>query len=94
MIYINPCNYCNNLDLAQKSLKKRRTRIDFKPFLKISHIVCCQKNKAILDLIAKIVLKTFFYKSKQVICLKYIIKYKDILNWNKLRNYYRKKHII
>ena len=46
--------------------KKRRTRIDFKPLLKISHIVYCLKNKAILDLIAKIVFKTFFYKSKQV----------------------------
>ena len=82
------------LKFAKKRLKKRRTRIDIKPFLKISHIVYCLKNKAILDLIAKIVFKTFFYKSKQVICLKYIIKYKDILNCNKLRNYYRKKHII
>ena len=30
-------------------------------FLKISHIVCCLKNKAILRRIAKIVFKAIFY---------------------------------
>ena len=71
MIYINLCNYCAGLDLAPKSLKKRRTRIDFKPFLKISHIVCCLKNKAILRRNAKIVFKAFFYLSNISCCLKY-----------------------
>ena len=73
MNYTNLCNYCSNLDSAPKSLKYRHTRIDFKPFLKISHIVCCQKNKAILRRIAKIVFKAFFYLSNISCCLKYKI---------------------
>ena len=35
---------------------------------------------------SKINFKTFLYKSKQVICLKYIIKYLDIINCK----YYKK----
>ena len=73
MIYINLCNYCSNLSLAQKLPKKRRTRIDFKPFLKISHIVCCLKYKAILRRNAKIVFKAFFIFGNISCCLKYKI---------------------
>ena len=73
MFYINLCNYCSNLDLARKLLKNRHARIDFKPFLEISHIVCCLKNKAILRRIAKIVFKAFFYLSSISCCLKYKI---------------------
>ena len=42
--------------------KKRRTRIDFKPFLFFRHIVCCPKIQAILSLLHKINFKTIFYK--------------------------------
>ena len=73
MFYINLCNYCSNLDLDPKSLKELRTRINFKPFLKIIHIVCCLKNKDILRRIAKIVFKAFFYLSNISCCLKYKI---------------------
>ena len=73
MFYINLCNYCSNWDLTKKLQKSRHMRIDFKPFLKISHIVCCLKNKAILKRIAKIVFKAFFYLSNITCCLKYKI---------------------
>ena len=73
MNYTNLCNYCSNLDSAPKLLKKRRTRIDFKPFFKISHIVCCLKNKAILRRIVKNVFKAFFYLSNISCCLNYMI---------------------
>ncbi len=60
-------NFKDYKKILKKCKKKRGSKIDFKLFLKISHIVCCQKNMAILRRIAKIVFKAFFYLSNKVI---------------------------
>ena len=41
----------SNTKIVKKSPKKRRTRIDFKPFLKLRHIVCCLQNTANMEIL-------------------------------------------